>query len=213
MLMIARVVKALNLNTLQRLISPLSSLQIQMSARNFTFSARLEGKLILSSGHSSSRREPAKRKSINRRRFSYTYPARPPDSILFASVTSSLQTSNCHFLRPSTPHNTLPECIPIRISILLPVASRTNLQLHTKREEHLWLELVLGTKAWMNCRDGIWMETEGLAETENVVECCWRKSDKMSSKGVLSGIECWKTVCYLSIIAFIRSLTAALSLR
>lgn len=51
MLMIARVVKALKLNTLQRLISPLISLQIQMSARNFTFSARLEGKLILSSGH------------------------------------------------------------------------------------------------------------------------------------------------------------------
>ena len=38
----------------------------------------------------------------------YTYPGSPPDSIMFASVTSLLQTSYCHFLSPSTPHNTRP---------------------------------------------------------------------------------------------------------
>lgn len=56
------------------------------------------------------------------------YPGKPPLSIWFANVTSSLQTSNCHFRKPSTPHNTFPVCIPIRISTLNPVASRTNLK-------------------------------------------------------------------------------------
>ena len=35
-----------------------------------------------------------------------------PDSKWFAMVTSVLQTSNCHFRSPRTPHKTLPECIP-----------------------------------------------------------------------------------------------------
>lgn len=56
-----------------------------------------------------------------------TYPATPPLSIWLANVTSSLQTSNCHFRKPNTPHSTFPVCTPIRISTLNPVASRTNL--------------------------------------------------------------------------------------
>lgn len=56
------------------------------------------------------------------------HPGKPPLSIWFARVTSSLQTSNCHFRKPSTPHNTLPVWMPILMSTLNPVASRTNLQ-------------------------------------------------------------------------------------
>jgi hypothetical protein len=58
----------------------------------------------------------------------WTHPGTPPDSMWLASVTSSLHTSNCHLRKPSTPHRTLPVCIPILISTLNPVASRTNLQ-------------------------------------------------------------------------------------
>lgn len=36
-------------------------------------------------------------------------------------------TSNCHLRKPSTPHSTFPVWIPIRISTLNPVASRTHL--------------------------------------------------------------------------------------
>lgn len=46
-----------------------------------------------------------------------SYPGIPPDSSLFAISTSHDQTSNCHFRRPSTPHSTDPECIPIRMSM------------------------------------------------------------------------------------------------
>jgi len=61
---------------------------------------------------------------------SFTYPGTPPDSIWLAMVTSSDQTSNCHFLSPSTPHSTEPEWTPIRMSTSTHVASRTFLQ-HT----------------------------------------------------------------------------------
>lgn len=63
-----------------------------------------------------------------------TYPGRPPDSIWLAKVTSSLHTSNCHFLRPRTPHRTFPVWIPIRMSTSNPVASRTNLR-RTRRSK------------------------------------------------------------------------------
>lgn len=64
----------------------------------------------------------------------HTHPATPPLSMWLARVTSSLHTSNCHLRRPSTPHNTLPVWIPIRISTLKPVASRTNLHATWMRE-------------------------------------------------------------------------------
>jgi len=57
-----------------------------------------------------------------------SYPGRPPLSMWLAKVTSSLHTSNCHFRKPSTPHSTFPVWIPILMSTLNPVASRTNLQ-------------------------------------------------------------------------------------
>lgn len=60
--------------------------------------------------------------------YSLTHPAIPPLSMWLAKVTSSLHTSNCHFLSPKTPQSTFPVWIPIRISTLKPVASRTNLQ-------------------------------------------------------------------------------------
>ena len=44
------------------------------------------------------------------------YPGMPPDSMWLASVTSYDHTSNCHLRRPSTPHRTEPEWIPMRIS-------------------------------------------------------------------------------------------------
>jgi hypothetical protein len=44
------------------------------------------------------------------------YPGIPPDSMWLANVTSYDHTSNCHLRRPSTPHSTEPEWIPIRIS-------------------------------------------------------------------------------------------------
>jgi len=56
-----------------------------------------------------------------------SYPGRPPLSMWLAKVTSSLHTSNCHFRKPSTPHSTFPVWIPILMSTLKPVASRTNL--------------------------------------------------------------------------------------
>ena len=59
---------------------------------------------------------------------SISYPGIPPDSIRFANVTSSLQTSNCHLRRPMTPQSTLPVCTPIRISTLVCVISRTALK-------------------------------------------------------------------------------------
>lgn len=57
-----------------------------------------------------------------------THPGTPPDSMWLANVTSSLHTSNCHLRKPRTPHRTFPVCIPIRMSTLNPVASRTNLK-------------------------------------------------------------------------------------
>lgn len=56
----------------------------------------------------------------------------PPDSMWLASVTSSLQTSNCHLRSPSTPHSTLPVWMPMRMSTLNPVASLTNLSEHAR---------------------------------------------------------------------------------
>lgn len=44
------------------------------------------------------------------------YPGMPPDSMWLASVTSYDHTSNCHLRRPSTPHRTEPEWIPMRMS-------------------------------------------------------------------------------------------------
>lgn len=57
-----------------------------------------------------------------------THPGTPPDSMWLAKVTSSLHTSNCHFRSPSTPQRTFPVWIPILMSTLNPVASRTNLK-------------------------------------------------------------------------------------
>lgn len=64
-----------------------------------------------------------------------SYPATPPLSMWFARVTSSLHTSNCHLRNPSTPHRTLPVWMPIRMSTLNPVASRTNLLLVWREQE------------------------------------------------------------------------------
>ena len=44
------------------------------------------------------------------------YPGMPPDSMWLANVTSYDHTSNCHLRRPSTPHRTEPEWIPMRMS-------------------------------------------------------------------------------------------------
>lgn len=60
-----------------------------------------------------------------------THPGTPPASIWFANVTSSDQVSYCHFFRPNTPHRTRPVWMPIRISTLTPVASRTSLNMST----------------------------------------------------------------------------------
>ena len=57
-----------------------------------------------------------------------SYPGIPPDSILLAKVTSSLQTSNCHLRKPMTPQSTLPVWTPIRMSTLVCVISRTALK-------------------------------------------------------------------------------------
>lgn len=64
----------------------------------------------------------------------WTNPAFPPASIWFARVTSLDQTSNCHFLSPSTPQCTLPLWIPTRMFTFTPVTSRTSLQ-KTEEEE------------------------------------------------------------------------------
>lgn len=45
----------------------------------------------------------------------------------------NIRTSNCHLRKPRTPHKTLPVWIPIRISTLNPVASRTNLNIKKKQ--------------------------------------------------------------------------------
>lgn len=45
------------------------------------------------------------------------YPGFPVASILFATLTSLDQTSNCHFFSPIRPENTDPVWIPTRISI------------------------------------------------------------------------------------------------
>lgn len=68
-----------------------------------------------------------------------TYPALPPASIWLANVTSLDQTSNCHFLSPSTPQCTLPLWIPTRMFTFTPVTSRTNLWETTKQSKYLWL--------------------------------------------------------------------------
>lgn len=57
-----------------------------------------------------------------------TYPGTPPDSMCMASVTSSDQTSYCHLMRPITPQSTFPEWIPILMSTMTLVASRTDLK-------------------------------------------------------------------------------------
>ena len=56
-----------------------------------------------------------------------THPGNPPASIWFAIITSSDQTSYCHFLKPSTPDSTAPVWTPIRMSTFASVASRTSL--------------------------------------------------------------------------------------
>ncbi len=56
------------------------------------------------------------------------YPAMPPASILFASVTSLLHTSYCHFFKPRTPHSTLPVWSPTRMLRLTSVDSHTDLE-------------------------------------------------------------------------------------
>lgn len=55
-------------------------------------------------------------KKLGKKGLCFAYPGIPPDSSLFAMSTSQDQTSNCHFLRPNTPHSTEPEWIPIRMS-------------------------------------------------------------------------------------------------
>lgn len=60
-------------------------------------------------------------------RWASTYPGTPPDSIWLARVTSSLQTSYCHFRRPITPHRTFPLWTPILMSTFTCVASLTAL--------------------------------------------------------------------------------------
>lgn len=60
--------------------------------------------------------------------FLIPHPGIPPDSSLLAMSTSQDQTSNCHFLRPNTPHSTEPEWIPIRMSMSCFVRERTYLQ-------------------------------------------------------------------------------------
>lgn len=57
-----------------------------------------------------------------------THPGIPPDSSLLAMSTSQDQTSNCHFLRPRTPHSTEPEWIPMRMSMSCLVRERTYLK-------------------------------------------------------------------------------------
>lgn len=56
------------------------------------------------------------------------YPGTPADSIRLASVTSSLQMSNCHLRRPSTPQSTDPVCTPMRMFTSTPVANLTCLK-------------------------------------------------------------------------------------
>ncbi|KAG7253618.1 hypothetical protein CRUP_027259 [Coryphaenoides rupestris] len=48
------------------------------------------------------------------------HPALPPASMWLASVTSLDHTSNCHFLRPSTPQCTRPLWMPTRMFTLTP---------------------------------------------------------------------------------------------
>lgn len=56
------------------------------------------------------------------------HPGTPPASIMLARVTSLDQTSNCHFLRPSTPQCTRPVWIPTRMFTSVPVTFRINLK-------------------------------------------------------------------------------------
>ena len=58
----------------------------------------------------------------------FTNPGTPEDSIWFASVTSSDQTSYCHLRSPKVPDITEPVWMPIRISTSTPVASRIKLK-------------------------------------------------------------------------------------
>jgi hypothetical protein len=60
------------------------------------------------------------------------HPGTPPDSMWLANVTSSLHTSNCHLRKPRTPHRTFPVWMPILISTLNPLDSRTNLEKETR---------------------------------------------------------------------------------
>ena len=53
------------------------------------------------------------------------YPGTPPASVLLAMVTSSLQTSYCHLVSPSTPDSTRPVLIPTLMFKLISAASRT----------------------------------------------------------------------------------------
>ena len=61
-----------------------------------------------------------------------THPGIPPLSMWFARVTSLLQTSNCHFLRPRTPQWTLPVCIPTLMFTFTAPTSRYNLATSNK---------------------------------------------------------------------------------
>lgn len=88
---------------------------------------------------------------IGRMLQSDNYPGTPPDSMWLANVTSSLHTSNCHLRKPRTPHSTLPVCIPILMSTLNPVASRTNLQQTMNHYFVATLKSLLSHLNWSNC--------------------------------------------------------------
>lgn len=55
------------------------------------------------------------------------YPGMPPLSMLLASVTSLLHTSNCHLRRPRTPQCTRPVWIPTLMFTFTPITLRTSL--------------------------------------------------------------------------------------
>lgn len=65
-----------------------------------------------------------------------SYPGIPPDSILFATVTSVDQTSNCHLFWPRTPPSTVPVWTPTRMSTSVLVFSRTYLK---QQAHHTWI--------------------------------------------------------------------------
>ena len=93
---------------------------------------------------------------------SYTHPGMPPDSILFASVTSFDQASNCHFILPRTPASTDPVWIPTRMSrVFTPVCLRTLLQkrIHSVTKiSSLWVTITVLKKLtlWVHDKKNCW---------------------------------------------------------